>query len=304
MTNNEASTALKLHVGIDVGGTKIEGVVLDNQRNELVRLRVQTDVAEGYRPVVHRIAQMYASLNSAIQNKPHTLGICTPGTVSNNTGLLKNSNATQLNGFPLKNDLSRLLKRPFALENDANCFALAEATFGAAKGYRNVLGLVMGTGVGAGIVFNGALLEGRNRVAGEWGHMSIDPQGPICFCGRNGCVERYISGKALEESYYQLSGYRQPLEAIVQSAQAGESYALQVMEAFLDKFTDSVANVVAILDPDVIVVGGGLASIDYIFTEGRERLMKIVFGNVFDTPIVRNILGNTAGVIGAATIGI
>ena len=278
--------------------------MLDDQRNELVRLRVQTDVAEGYRPVVNRIAQMYASLNSAIQNKPHTLGICTPGTVSNNTGLLKNSNATQLNGFPLKNDLGRLLKRPFALENDANCFALAEATFGAAKGYKNVFGLVMGTGVGAGIVVNGTLLNGRNRVAGEWGHMSIDPQGPICFCGRNGCVERYISGKALEESYYQLSGRRQPLEAIVQSAQAGESCALLVMEAFLDKFADAVANVVAVLDPDVIVVGGGLASIDYIFTEGRERLMRIVFGNAFDTPIVRNILGNTAGVIGAAIIGI
>jgi len=300
----DADLTRQWHIGIDLGGTKIEGIVLDGGYRECMRLKLETRASEGYGRVLERIVHIYHTLSSALDNGAHTLGVCTPGSISVKTGLLKNCNATQLNGHPLQADLRERLGRPFALENDANCFAIAEARNGAGVGFGTVLGLVLGTGVGAGVVFDGRLLAGRHGIAGEWGHMAINPDGPSCYCGRKGCVERYLSGSALEASYLELSGQMIELSDIVGQARAGEKHSSVLLDKFLSDFASAVANVVAVLDPGVIVIGGGLASIDELYTVGVERLSRTVFNDSFETPVRRNALGNSAGVIGAAMIGI
>jgi len=254
--------------------------------------------------VLQRIVGLYRGIAEETGGRPHTLGICTPGSISTKTGLLKNCNATQLNGHPLQADLKAGFARDFALDNDANCFAMAEACGGAGVGFGSVLGLVMGTGVGAGIVIDGKLLGGRHGIAGEWGHMSVDPAGPVCYCGRRGCVERYLSGQALESAYLRATGDMPGLAAIVERARGGEGAAAELLDRFLDDFAAAVASVVAVLDPEVIVLGGGLASIEELYADGAARLSRLVFNDAFDTPLVRNRLGNASGVIGAALIGI
>lgn len=304
MTDAEANLTPQMHIGIDLGGTKIEGIVLDGEYRECLRLRLETRASEGYERVLERIVHIYHMLRNAVGNGSHTLGICTPGSISGTTGLLKNCNATQLNGNPLQADLSGRLGHPFALGNDANCFAMAEARHGAGAGFGTVLGLVLGTGVGAGVVLDGRLLAGRHGIAGEWGHMAINPDGPSCYCGRKGCVERYLSGRALEASYLELSGQMVELSDIVGQARAGEKHSSVLLDKFLSDFASAVANMVTILDPDIIIIGGGLASIDELYTVGVERLSKTVFNDSFETPVHRNALGNSAGVIGAALLGI
>jgi fructokinase len=304
MASAAASLPARWHIGIDLGGTKIEGILLDANHRECQRYRLETRAFEGYEAVLERIVHVYEHLADSAGDTAHTLGICTPGSISARTGLLKNCNATQLNGNPLQADLHRRLRRPFVLENDANCFALAEAGKGAGTGFGTVIGLVLGTGVGAGIVRDGSLLSGRHGIAGEWGHMSIDPNGPACYCGRNGCVERYLSGQALEQMYREVAGESLSLSCIVDRAREGEGHAPVLFDAFLANFAAAVANVVAILDPDAIVIGGGLASIDEIYSVGAERLSRAVFNDAFETPVLRNALGNSAGVIGAAMIGV
>jgi len=301
---NENPAPPRLHVGIDLGGTKIEGIVLDDLLQERFRMRVDTGASDGYAQVLQRIVGLYRGVVEEIGGRAHTLGICTPGSISAKTGLLKNCNATQLNGHPLQADLKAHLARDFALDNDANCFAMAEARRGAGAGFGSVLGLVMGTGVGAGIVIDGRLLGGRHGIAGEWGHMSVDPAGPACYCGRKGCVERYLSGQALEAAYLQATGEMPGLAVIVERARSGEDAAATLLDRFLDDFAAAVASVVAVLDPDVIVLGGGLASIEELYSTGATRLSGLVFNDAFDTPLVRNTLGNSSGVIGAAMIGV
>ncbi len=294
----------KLSIGIDLGGTKIEGVVFDEEFREVTRLRAQTRPDEGYPHVLERIVRLYESLGQSVGNATHTLGICTPGSISSKTGLLKNCNATELNGHPLLADLQQRLNRPLALENDANCFALAEAKSGAAVNVDVVLGIVLGTGVGAGIVVHGKLLTGRHGIAGEWGHTSVNPNGPPCYCGRRGCAERYISGRALQERYRERTGAAATVEGIVARARQGDTHASALLDDFLTDFAGAVANVIAVLDPQVIVIGGGLASIDELYDEAVLRLSRIVFNDSFDTPVLRNVLGNSAGVVGAALIGV
>ncbi|MDA8520658.1 ROK family protein [Acidovorax sp. NCPPB 4044] len=291
-------------IGIDVGGTKIEGIVLDAGGQECERLRCATPVQEGYEPVVESIARLYESLAERVGQGKHTLGIGTPGSISPATQLLRNCNATGLNGRPLHRDLEARIGRPFAMANDANCFALAESRMGAAAQSQEVLGIVLGTGVGAGLVVHGRLVEGRNGIAGEWGHMVLDPQGPACYCGRRGCVERYLSGPALEQAYRQATGTDMDAARIVDRARAGEGAAAAVFDRFLDRFAEALANVVAVLDPQAIVIGGGLASIDELYTEGVRRLLERVFCDAYTTPVLRNRLGNAAGVFGAAMVGI
>ncbi len=304
MGENNINSALPYRIGLDVGGTKIEGIVLDGLGREVVRLRCPTPIAYGYAAVVERISEHYRELVARIGGAAHTLGVGTPGSLSPSTGLLRNCNATALNGRPLQKDLENRVGRAFSIVNDANCFALAEARLGAATQCRDVLGLVLGTGVGAGLVLGGQLVVRRNGIAGEWGHMVLDPSGPPCYCGRRGCVERYLSGPALAREYADRTKQLVDAEEVVSRARAGEPAAAAVLDRFLDHFSHAVANVVAVVDPQVIVIGGGLASIDEIYTQGVERLGRLAFSDRFETPLLRNTMGNTAGVFGAAMIGI
>ncbi len=290
-------------MGIDLGGTKIEGVVLDAGGKEILRKRIATEREHGYQHILQRIKWLHDELAAAADG-PTTFGIGTPGAVSPRTGLLKNSNTVCLNGQPVKADLEQLLKRPIAMQNDANCFALAEARLGAGRGKNLVFGVIMGTGCGGGLVHKGEVLTGPQAIAGEWGHMSIDPHGPVCYCGKAGCVETFISGGGLENRFAEKYGVRRPLKEVEAAYFAGEPQAVEFMQWFFDRFGRALANVIDILDPDIIVLGGGVANFQAIYREGVEQVSKYVFTDHLETPIVRHQLGDSAGVFGAALVGI
>lgn len=298
-----SAPAAPSRIGIDLGGTKIEGVVLGPDGRERIRRRIETERQGGYQHILKRIQGLYSEL-APHASGPHTLGVGTPGALSLRTGLLKNSNTTCLNGQPLQRDLERLIGRPILIENDANCFALAEGLMGAGKGRRTVFGVIMGTGCGGGVMLDGKILVGHQRIAGEWGHMSIDPAGPGCYCGSRGCVETFISGGGLEKLYEAETGAFKTAAQIVESFRAGEPSARRRMADFFDRFGRSVANLIAILDPDVIVLGGGLSAIPELYSEGVEAVRRYVFSDSLETPIVPNQLGDSAGVLGAALVGI
>ena len=291
-------------IGIDLGGTKIEGVALDAQGVEIRRHRIATEADGGPAHIVSRIAGLYAGLVYAIDDAPHTLGVGTPGAVSKKSGLLKNSNTVCLNGRPLPAMLEAALRHRLRVENDANCFALAEATLGAGRGHDCVFGVIMGTGCGGGIVIDGKVRTGPQAIAGEWGHMVIDPAGPPCYCGARGCVETFISGGGLEKHVLRLGG--KPLRAteIVAAAHAGDALCAAVMDDFHARFGQAVANLLAVLDPDIVVIGGGLSNLEELYSRGVEEVRKRVFSDELTTPIVKNQLGDSAGVIGAALVGI
>ncbi len=291
-------------IGIDLGGTKIEGIVLDAQRQEHFRKRVETQQEKGYDPILNRIQDLYRELAAQIQRQPHTFGIGTPGVVSPRTGLMKNSNTLCLNGRPLKTDLERELGRKIEIQNDANCFAMAEALHGAGRGKKLVFGVIMGTGCGGGIVHQGEVITGPQAIAGEWGHMSINPDGPLCYCGQRGCVETYISGGGLEARYAEQFGAKKPFQEIVREFCAGDARVVAFMKIFFRHFGRSLANLVDVLDPDVIVLGGGVSNFDALYTEGVAEVARYVFSDSLETPIVKHQLGDSAGVIGAALIGV
>jgi len=293
--------APRLRVGIDLGGTKIEGVVLDPDGAVVVRRRIATDQARGYAHIVATTAALVGELRS-VAGDCEAIGIGTPGAVSTRTGLMKNCNTTCLNGRDLPGDLRRQLGLPVVVENDANCFALAEATTGAGRGARLVFGVIMGTGVGGGLVIDGRVWSGPQHIAGEWGHHAIDPQGPRCYCGQRGCVEMLISGPAVERRYADRTGARASMGEIVARARAGESAAREALDELLDRFGRALANLVSILDPDVIVLGGGLSNIDELYVDGRAAVARYVFNDELRTAIVRNVHGDSAGVLGAAML--
>jgi len=305
MNASHASAALSARprIGIDLGGTKIEGVLLDPAGEVRLRKRIDTEREGGYEHIVGRVRGLYLELADAA-GVPTSFGIGTPGAVSARTGLLKNSNTICLNGRPLHRDLERAVGRPLRIENDANCFALAEGTLGAGKGHRMVFGVIMGTGCGGGLMMDGRVWTGPQSIGGEWGHMSIDPKGPACYCGGRGCVETFISGGGLENLYLSETGTRKSAVGIVEAYRAGEPAAQARMEDFFDRFGRSVANLIAVLDPDVVVLGGGLSSVHELYTAGREAVRKYVFSDSLETPIVPNQLGDSAGVLGAALVGI
>jgi fructokinase len=291
-------------IGIDLGGTKIEGIVLDTRGREIFRKRVDTQQQLGYRHILNRIKELYDELAAQIQRQPHTFGIGTPGAISPRTGLLKNSNTLCMNGQPVKSDLENLLGRKIEIQNDANCFAMAEALHGAGKGKKLVFGVIMGTGCGGGIVHNGEVIVGRQAIAGEWGHMSIDPNGPQCYCGERGCVEGYISGGGLEARYAEKFGVKKSFREIEKDFYAGETQAAEFMKIFFRNFGRALANLIDVLDPDVIVLGGGVSKFDALYSEGVAQVAEFVFSDSLETPIVKNQLGDSAGVIGAALIGV
>ena len=229
-----------------------------------------------------------------------TVRMCTPGVTNANSGLIKNSNTQCLIGMPLKADIENILGYEIFMENDANCFALAESVLGSAKGYDVVFGVIMGTGVGGGIVINGTLHKGRTNIAGEWGHHTLYPNGNECYCGKQGCVETYISGSALERHWLELTGKKEQLQSIVQDL-SGEK-AEQWKKEFLENFGTGLANVIDILDPDVIVLGGGVSNIPFLYDEGKKAVYEKVFSDLVNTPVLKNKLGDSAGVFGACLL--
>jgi fructokinase len=306
-----------LAVGVDLGGTKIEAVVLRVDRGlgasepfeELSRVRVPTLRDEGYGAVVARTADTVraATRDAGIELEGATLGVGMPGSITRKDGFVKNSNTTCLNGRPFREDLARALAHPIVFENDANCFALAETVRGAARAYGNgvVFGVIMGTGVGGGVVVKGKVWEGTQGLGGEWGHHAVwagRPDARPCYCGQKGCLEQYASGPAVEADYAARSG--SPLSMHEIAARRGDDpHARAAIETLLDTFGRAVANLIDILDPAAIVLGGGLSNLDVLLDEGRSRVAGYVFNDELLTPILRNELGDSAGVFGAALAG-
>lgn len=293
--------------GIDLGGTKIEGAVLRSAQDPTVlfRDRVPTEGHKGYQHILGQVKQVVTKMEQAMGYKPKRLGIGTPGTLDPMLGVMKNSNSTSLNGQPLKADLEKMLGIELVMANDANCFALAEANMGAAKEkYPNakvVFGVIMGTGVGGGLVVDGKVINGLQGIGGEWGHNYLDESGGPCYCGKSGCVEKVLAGPALEKYYQNLTGSSKSLKEISQLATATtDEAAVKTMNRLIHFYGVGLSVVINIVDPDVIVIGGGVGNIDLIYTAGVESLKKYVFNNRLDTPVLKPKLGDSAGVFGAA----
>ncbi len=291
-----------MRIGIDLGGTKTEAVVMAPDGSIHARIRRPTPATAGYEAILDNVADLVRELEGTERGAAR-IGIGTPGSLSSRTGLLKNSNTTCLNGRPLKADLERLLAREIRMANDANCFALSEAVDGAGTGQRVVFGVIMGTGVGGGIVIDRHVYEGRHHIAGEWGHNILEPDGPPCYCGKRGCIETCLSGPGLVREYREQGGEAGlDAQAVVARAGQGETAAAAAMERFLDRFGRALSTVVNILDPDVIVLGGGMSHIERLYDDGRERLARSVFNDEFTAPLLRNVHGDSAGVLGAACL--
>ncbi|HSB83130.1 MAG TPA: ROK family protein [Nitrosarchaeum sp.] len=284
-------------LGVDLGGTKIEAILLDQNLNIVKRNRVPTPQND-YHKILNTIHSLAADFLGDIED--YSIGICTPGAISKKTGLIKNSNTQCLIGKPFKEDLENKFDKKISIENDANCFAIAEATMGAANGFDVVFGVIMGTGVGGGIVINRKIYHGRTNIAGEWGHHTLHQNGNNCYCGKQGCVETYISGPALEKRWKELTGMSQIMPEILKNLD--NPNASKWKNEFLENFGFGLANVIDILDPDVIVLGGGLSNIDFLYTEGKNSVYHKVFTDMIDTPILKNKLGDSAGVFGAALL--
>ncbi|MDD9212471.1 ROK family protein [Aeromonas dhakensis] len=290
--------------GIDLGGTKCECVVLDGDE-VLLRHRIPTERAGGYDHMSGQIAKLVAECADKLGQRPTLIGMGTPGARDPQTGLMKNCNTTELNGKPFKEDLERRLGVPVLIANDANCFALAETHLGAVRqhhpGAKVVFGIIMGTGVGSGIVINGRILNGHHGIAGEWGHNVLSPDGPECYCGKRGCVETFISGPALE-AWYEAKAKRHLPLAKIAAATAHDHVAKLTIDRLHLLFGQALANVVNILDPDVIVIGGGVGNVQSLYSVGRETILPFLFNPRFATPIIAPALGDSAGVFGAALL--
>jgi fructokinase len=291
-------------IGIDLGGTKIEGVVLDAAGREILRRRIDTGREHGYRHILDRVKSLHDELADDVAGQPTTFGIGTPGAHNPVTGLLKNSNTTCMNGQPFKADLEVLLGRKIEIQNDANCFAMAETLLGAGKGKKLVFGIIMGTGCGGGIVHQGKVVTGLYGFAGEWGHHSLDVNGPECYCGQRGCAEVFISGGGLQARYAEQSGVSKTFKEIEADYHAGEARAVEFMRTFFKHFGHATANLIAFLDPDIIVLGGGVSKFDALYTEGVAEVSRHLFSGKLETPIVKHQLGDAAGALGAALVGI
>ena len=286
-------------IGIDLGGTKTEGILLDEKYNVIERKRIKTPQENGYDSIVKSITFLINDLKKKTSEKT-SIGLCTPGVTDPNSGLIKNSNTQCLIGMPLKNDLEYILDQEILMENDANCFALAESLLGSAKDHEVVFGVIMGTGVGGGIVINGTIHKGRSNIAGEWGHHILYPNGNKCYCGKQGCVETYISGPALERRWFEITGKKESLQSATQNLSSGK--AEQWKNEFLENFGMALANVVDILDPDAIVLGGGVSNVSFLYDEGKKIVYEKVFNDLVNTPILKNKLGDSAGVFGACLL--
>ncbi len=295
--------------GVDMGGTKIEGAILKDSQNPevLYRLRVPTESEQGYEHILDQIELCIAQLKENSGMQPETIGFGTPGVLDPRLQTMKNCNTVVLNGKPLKKDIEKRLQMPIKLANDANCFAIAETKLGVVKDHFTdpevVFGVIMGTGVGGGIVAHGQLITGLQGIGGEWGHTYLDDSGGDCYCGNIGCVEKILSGTAFQKYYESRSGTFVKGHEIVARHKAGtDPIATETVERLLHFFGKGIANVINVLDPVAIVLGGGMGNIDLLYTEGVEMVKKFVFNNRLDTTFLKPKLGDSAGVFGAALL--
>lgn len=295
--------------GIDLGGTKIEGVILPSLEDPkpILRTRIDTQAAKGYQHIVQQISKLVHQMKEESGLIPEHIGIGTPGVLDPVLHTMKNCNSTALNGMPLHQDVEEILKLPVILANDANCFALAETHWGVvhqqAPGAKMVFGIIMGTGVGGGIVHDGKVWSGRHGIAGEWGHNFLDESGGPCYCGKNGCVETVLSGPALQRYYKTITGNALSLKEIVKLYKEGkDEAAVDTIHRLNHFFGKAVSVITNMLDPDVIVVGGGVGNIETIYTDGVQALDHFIFNNRVDVPILKPSLGDSAGVFGAAAL--
>jgi len=293
-----------MRIGIDLGGTKIEAIALGDDGATLLRRRVPTPAGD-YSGTLEAIAGLVASAEQHAA-RPGTVGIASPGAISPRTGLLKNSNSTVLNGRPFDRDLAKRLGRPVRIENDANCLALSEAVDGAGAGAEVVFGVILGTGVGGGLVVGGRIVGGRNRIAGEWGHNPLpwpgddERPGPGCYCGKTGCIETFLSGPALARDYLAHSGNELRAEEIALAADCDDVAAERCLAQYEDRLARGLASVINVLDPDVIVLGGGMSNLTQLYAALPSRVAGYAFSDRIDTPIVRAVHGDSSGVRGAA----
>lgn len=295
--------------GIDLGGSKVEGVILKqgNVPEPVVRLRLPTNAEKGYDFMLAQVLKLIETLKNKSSLNPFKIGIGTPGIIDTHTGLMKNCNSLCLNGRNLKADLEERLQIPMLFANDANCFALAETRFGIVRdvlpGAKVVFGVIMGTGVGGGIIVNGKVWNGRQGIAGEWGHNILVENGEPCYCGKKGCVEQVISGPALERYYHKLSNRSKTLTEIVRLDKEGSDiHARLTIDRLVTMFSKAISTVINILDPDAIVIGGGVGNIDLLYSEGLKEIKKYIFNNRIDTLILKPKIGDSAGVFGAASL--
>lgn len=293
-----------MRIGIDLGGTKIEGIVLDASGSVRARRRIPSPRGD-YDETLNAISGMAESLE-AESGDLCTVGVGMPGAISPATGLVKNANSTWLNGKPFKEDLETRLKREVRLANDADCFALSEATDGAGAGLHTVFGVIIGTGTGGGIVHDGRLLTGPNAIAGEWGHNPLpwmkaeELPGPDCYCGKKGCIETWTSGPGLSAAFKRETGRMATAEEIARAAQAGDAEAATAIRRYADRLARALASVINILDPDMVVLGGGMSNIDVLYTLLPDLLPAYVFSDTVRTRIERHHHGDASGVRGAA----
>jgi fructokinase len=292
-----------MRIGVDLGGTKIEALALGSDGREASRIRVPTP--RGYEASLDAISGLVHDVERATGERG-SVGVGIPGAIVPATGLVKNANSVWLNGQPLGRDLETRLSRPVRLTNDANCFALSEATDGAAEGADVVFGVILGTGVGGGIVVGGRVIDGVNLVAGEWGHNPLpwmqgdEFPGPDCYCGKRGCIEAFLSGPAFEREFCERTGRRIASPEILAAAADGQTEASAAVERYHDRLARAFASVINLLDPDVIVLGGGMSNMKGLAEATRELLPRYVFSDSVLTRVVRNRHGDSSGVRGAA----
>ena len=292
-----------MRIGIDLGGTKIEAIALDADGRERFRHRMATPRGD-YAATVEAVALLVIQAEAVVGRS--TVGVGMPGVVSPATGLVKNANSTWLNGRPLSEDLASRLERPVRLANDANCFALSEATDGAAAGLPVVFGVILGTGVGGGLIVNGRVVTGANAVAGEWGHNPLPwPEagewpGPPCYCGRTGCIETFLSGPGLARDFRDRTGRDADAAGLAAEAQAGNADALERMSRYEHRLARGLASIINVFDPDAIVLGGGVSNIDRLYERVPRIWAEFVFSDTVVTRLVRAVHGDSSGVRGAA----
>lgn len=293
-----------MRIGVDLGGTKIEGIVLRDDGTEVARRRQPTPAGD-YGATIAAVAALVDHLEEQVGRRC-SVGVGIPGTVSPHSGLVKNANSTWLIGRPLDADLSAALDRPIRLANDANCFAVSEATDGAAAGAAVVFGVILGTGVGGGLVVDGRALVGANAVAGEWGHNPLpwpsddERPGPACYCGRRGCIETFLSGPGLARDYRAHNATEAAAVDIAERARQGEAAAEEALRRYAARLARALAGVINIVDPDVIVLGGGLSNLDHLYDSVPRLWQDWVFSDRVETPLRRNRHGDSSGVRGAA----
>jgi predicted NBD/HSP70 family sugar kinase len=292
--------------GVDLGGTKIECAVIDGE-DVLVRRRAPTEAERGYDHIISQVKKLISEVSAEIETYPERVGFATPGVLDPDTGLMKNCNTVVMNRQPMQEDLQNALQVSVRIANDANCFALAESFMGAGRNYPGaevVFGVIMGTGVGGGLVVHDRIIEGVHGITGEWGHNILEDNGEPCYCGKRGCVETVISGTALENYYRRISGNKLKLKEITSRHLQGiDELSDRTIERLLEFYGRAVSTLINVLDPNLIIIGGGVGNIDLLYTDGRERVKKYLFNSGgLKTPILKPVLGDSAGVFGAALL--